>query len=57
MVIVAFLVLNIFHPGYSFPEGYVQNKYANLFMRKQKAVGGELHEKESPARGEPSCCL
>ena len=36
MVIVAVLLLNIFHPGLCFREGYVAKKYSNLFKRKQK---------------------
>ena len=47
MVVVAVLVLNAFHPGYCFREGYVQKKYRNLFRKKEKGiaavdlVGGE----------------
>ena len=51
MVVVAVLVLNLFHPGYCFREGCVQKKYANLFRRKRKP--GNRHDgirgKEHPA--------
>lgn len=43
MVIVAVLVLNIFHPGYCFREGYTQRKYRNLFKKKAKK---DILEKE-----------
>lgn len=45
MVIVAVLLLNIFHPGWCFREGYTQRKYSNLFRRKQNATGVEAGEK------------
>ena len=51
MVIVAVLVLNAFHPGYCFREGYVQKEYRNLFRKKERGpadVGDD--EKGSPAR-------
>ena len=62
MVVVAVLVLNLFHPGYCFREGYVQKKYKNLFRKKEKAnvdVGDEKgldvgDEKGSPVRNESS---
>lgn len=50
MVIVAVLVLNIFHPGYCFREGYVQRKYGNLFKRRKKNRKEEVDEKPSPIR-------
>ncbi len=50
MVIVAVLVLNIFHPGYCFREGYVQKKYRNLFRKKQKPSVDVADEKDSPVR-------
>lgn len=49
MVIVAVLVLNIFHPGYCFREGYVQRKYRNLRRKKGKKSIVE-EEKGSPVR-------
>ena len=50
MVIVAVLVLNMFHPGYCFREGYVQKKYSNLFKKKQRSADAAIEEKGSPAR-------
>lgn len=50
MVIVAVLVLNIFHPGYCFREGYVQKKYRNLFRKKDKKSVDVGDEKSSPVR-------
>ena len=44
MVVAAVLVLNLFHPGYCFREGYVQKKYRNVFRKKEKVnvdVGDE----------------
>lgn len=54
MVIVAVLVLNIFHPGYCFREGYVQKKYKNLFRKKEKRSVDVGHEKGSPVRDRSS---
>ena len=52
MVVVAVLVLNAFHPGYCFREGYVQRKYSNLFRRKKQEGAADVgHEKGSPVRG------
>lgn len=51
MVIVAVLVLNIFHPGYCFREGYTQRKYRNLFKRNwKKGAVEEVDEKGTPLR-------
>lgn len=55
MVIVAVLVLNIFHPGYCFREGYIQRKYANLLRRgrrKDMVAKERVDEKREPSRGE-----
>lgn len=54
MVIVAVLVLNMFHPGYCFKEGYVQKKYRNLFRKKEKRSADVGDEKGSPVRNESS---
>ena len=51
MVVVAVLVLNMFHPGYCFREGYVQRKYRNLFRKKGKGSVDVEDEKGSPAGG------
>lgn len=48
MVVVAVLVLNLFHPGYCFREGYVQKKYTNLFRKKGKSNVDVGDEKGSP---------
>ena len=50
MVIVAVSVLNVFHPGYCFREGYVQKKYKNLFRKKEKKPADVGDEKGSPIR-------
>lgn len=50
MVIVAVLVLNAFHPGYCFREGYVQKKYENLFRKRAKRSADVGGEKGSPLR-------
>lgn len=53
MVVVAVLVLNIFHPGYCFREGYVQKKYKNLFRKKgrsRRRSADVRDEKASPVR-------
>ena len=50
MVIVAVLVLNIFHPGYCFREGYVQKKYRNLFRKKGERSVDVGDEKGSQVR-------
>lgn len=50
MVVVAVLVLNAFHPGYCFREGYVQKKYRNLFRKKDKRSPDVGDEKGSPLR-------
>ncbi|KAF6239589.1 hypothetical protein HO173_002134 [Letharia columbiana] len=54
MVVVAVLVLNIFHPGYCFREGYVQKKYKNLFRKKERRrrrrSADVRDEKASPVR-------
>lgn len=50
MVIVAVLVLNLFHPGYCFREGYVQKKYKNLLQRKGKRSEDVGDEKGNPVR-------
>ena len=50
MVIVAVMVLNAFHPGYCFREGYVQKKYKNLFRKQQKSAADVGEEKGSPVR-------
>ncbi|CAD6566894.1 MAG: hypothetical protein ASARMPRED_000182 [Alectoria sarmentosa] len=50
MVIVAVLVLNLFHPGYCFREGYAQKKYKNLLRRKGKRSEDVGDEKGSPIR-------
>ena len=48
MVVVAVLVLNLFHPGYCFREGYAQKKYGNLFRKKEKRGEDMADEKGSP---------
>ena len=50
MVIVAVLVLNLFHPGYCFREGYVQKKYKNFPRKKGKRAVDVGHGRESPVR-------
>ena len=50
MVIAAVSVLNAFHPGYCFREGYVQKKYKNLFRKKAKRPADVGDEKGSPVR-------
>lgn len=50
MVIVAVMVLNAFHPGYCFREGYAQKKYKNLFRKKQTSAADVGEEKGSPVR-------
>lgn len=47
MVIVAVLVMNFFHPGYCFREGYEPKAW---FGRKQKEGIEDLNEKGSPVR-------
>lgn len=48
MVVVAVLVLNLFHPGYCFREGYVQKKYGNMFRKREKRGVDMADEKGSP---------
>ena len=50
MVIAAVAVLNAFHPGYCFREGYEQKKYKNLFRKKAKKPADVGDEKGSPVR-------
>ena len=50
MVIAAVSVLNAFHPGYCFREGYKQRKYKNLFRKKEKRPADVGDEKGSPVR-------
>ena len=50
MVIAAVSVLNAFHPGYCFREGYKQKKYRNLFRKKAKRPADMGDEKGSPVR-------
>ena len=50
MVIAAVSVLNAFHPGYCFREGYKQKKYKNLFRKKAKRPADMGDEKGSPVR-------
>ena len=50
MVIAAVSVLNAFHPGYCFREGYKQRKYKNLFRKKAKRPADVGDEKGSPVR-------
>ena len=45
MVIVAVLVLNIFHPGYCFREGYEPKRYRNVFTKAQKTDKQDAEEK------------
>lgn len=54
MVIAAVSVLNAFHPGYCFREGYEQKSYKNLFRRKEKRPPNVGGEKGSPVRDESS---
>ena len=54
MVIAAVSVLNAFHPGYCFREGYKQRKYKNLFRKKAKRPADVGDEKGSPVRDESS---
>ena len=50
MVVVAVLVLNAFHPGYCFREGYEQKKYKNLFRKKEQRPSDVADEKGSPVQ-------
>lgn len=50
MVVVAVLVLNLFHPGYCFRDGYVQREYRNLFRKKGMRTVDVADEKGSPVR-------
>ena len=49
-MIAAVAVLNAFHPGYCFREGYEQKKYKNLFRKKEKRPADVGDEKGSPLR-------
>ena len=54
MVILAVWVLNTFHPGYCFREGYAQKKYKNLFRKKEKRTADLGDEKVGPVRDDSS---
>jgi len=51
MVVVAVLVMNIFHPGYCFREGYEpKTSFCGLGRRKQRGADIVTEEKGSPMR-------
>jgi len=47
MVVVAVLVLNLWHPGFCFREGYVRRRYGNLVRRRGVSEKGGTDRGES----------
>ena len=51
MVIVAVLVLNIFHPGYCFREGYEPKRYRASFKKTHETDKQDAQEKAEEVEG------